>query len=290
MHYLSPLRYPGGKADFAPYLARLAAAQSPRVSEYAEPFAGGAGAALRLLVDEEVNVIYINDLNPGIAAMWESAIQQSERFAQRIRVQVADLDAWHAAREIYLAPGSHDRFELGFATFLLNRWNRSGIITARPIGGLEQTGNWKIDARFNRLNLADRVEFIGGFEGRIRLTQLDARAFLDFLEAEHPKALTYVDPPYLAQGDSLYFDSLTAADHRELAAKLGKSALRWFLTYDVDERVTAELYGGRRCVEFSIAHTAQKQHVGTEYAIYSDSLTIPDYDIIKRAAARGVTA
>jgi len=47
MRYLSPLRYPGGKARLAPYLARLISAQTIVPQHYAEPFAGGAGAGWR---------------------------------------------------------------------------------------------------------------------------------------------------------------------------------------------------------------------------------------------------
>lgn len=290
MYYISPLRYPGGKAELAPYLARLAAAQFPRVREYAEPFAGGAGAALRLLADEHVQTIHINDLNPGIASMWSAIVNEPSHFAARIRGQVADLDAWHVARSIHLDPVASEPFELGFATFLLNRWNRSGIINARPIGGLTQDGPWKIDARFNREDLARRVEFIGEYASRIRVTQLDARDFIGRLETEHPTALTYVDPPYLAQGDDLYYDSLTSADHNELAMQLRRSNLRWFLTYDVDLRITQELYPDLRCAKFRIAHTAQRQHVGREYAIFGRSTVVPDLDILRRAQADWITA
>jgi DNA adenine methylase len=288
MYYLSPLRYPGGKGELAPFLARLARAQAPRVTEYAEPFAGGAGAALRLLADEEVQVVHLNDLNPGIAAMWEGAVYEAQRFAERIRRQPADIDSWHRARQIYITPDEYDRFELGFATFLLNRWNRSGIIAARPIGGLKQTGNWKIDARFNRENLAQRVEQLGEYQTRINVTQLDAREFIKLLEAEHPRALTYVDPPYLTQGEDLYFDSLAARDHDALAAQLRESDLRWLLTYDADERVTEELYLGLRCAEFRIAHTAHTQHIGVEYVVFGSKTLIPDLDIINRGDARWV--
>lgn len=290
VYYLSPLRYPGGKRELAPYLARVARAQIPRVREYAEPFAGGAGAALHLLADELVQVIHINDLNPGIASMWEAVVEQPAEFARRIRQQDANLTAWHAARAIYLDPARQDRFELGFATFLLNRWNRSGIITARPIGGLTQNGHWKIDARFNRDDLAQRVEFIGEYGPRIHVTQLDARDFIARLEREHPAALTYIDPPYLSQGEDLYYDSLASDDHATLAKQLRESPLRWLLTYDVDIRITRELYPKFRCAEFQIAHTAQKQHVGSEYAIFGRKTAVPDLEILRGGDAKWVTA
>ncbi|GAB4082813.1 DNA adenine methylase [Modestobacter muralis] len=288
MRYLSPLRYPGGKGRLAPYIARLLASQAPRPHAYAEPFAGGAGAALRLLVDEEVRAIYINDLNPGIAAFWRCVFEQTDAFAALIEAAPVDLDAWHAARAVYEQPEGHDDLELGFATFFLNRCNRSGILGARPIGGLDQAGRWKIDARFNRDNLAERVRLLGGYRERAHVSQLDARDFLRTLEAQGTDVLVYVDPPYLVQGEDLYLDSLRPDDHAELAAMLRDSRLPWFLTYDVHEQITTGLYGGLRTAEFDIAHTAQKQHVGAEYAVFSDELIVPGIDLMRRGESRWI--
>lgn len=290
MRYLSPLRYPGGKARLAPYLAALLRQQRPRPTAYAEPFAGGAGAALRLLVDEQVDTIHLNDLNPGVAAFWRAITTDPLTFARRVRTEPVDLDAWHAATATYQTPGPHDDLELGFATFLLNRCNRSGILDARPIGGLDQTGSWKIDARFNREALAARIETIGRYASRIHVSELDARPFIRGLEQRHDmeRVFMYVDPPYLGQGEHLYMDSLTLNDHQELATKLRSTRLKWLLTYDADPRITDELYSGLRCVEFDIAHTAQRQHIGIEYAVYSDSVSLTGQGLMRLGGSRWV--
>ncbi|MQA82636.1 MAG: DNA adenine methylase [Streptosporangiales bacterium] len=290
MRYLSPLRYPGGKGRLAPFVADLIRSQSRRPAEYAEPFAGGAGAALRLLVDEHVRRVHINDLNPGIAAFWRCVFFDTELFAKWIECKEVTLDAWHEHRATYESPHGKSDIEIGFAAFFLNRCNRSGILNARPIGGLEQEGRWKIDARFNRENLAHRVRSLGQYHRRVRVTQLDARDFLDSLDASIEEVLVYVDPPYLVQGDALYMDSLSEEDHAALASQLRRSNLQWFLTYDAHERVTSELYSGLRTVQFNIAHTAQVQHVGSEYAVFGDSLTIPAVDLVPRGQTRWITA
>ncbi|MGA5467142.1 DNA adenine methylase [Mycobacterium sp. NPDC050041] len=284
--YISPLRYPGGKARIAPFAAQLLAVQRPRARRYAEPFAGGAGSALTLLVGEHVDLIHINDLDPGIAAFWRCVFNQTKRFVRLVEDAELSIDAWHSAREIYLSPKRHSDLDLGFATFFLNRCNRSGILSARPIGGLEQTGQWGIDARFNRSELAERISFVGSFRRRVQLTELDARDFLDLLTPHRRELVAYVDPPYLGQGDKLYLDKLSEADHRDLAEKLRRSPLNWFLTYDSDDRVTDELYVNLRCAEFDIKHTAQVNHVGTEFVVFADNLFVPD-DLQVLATARG---
>jgi DNA adenine methylase len=276
MRYISPLRYPGGKARLAPYVAHLLARQRPRPRAYAEAFAGGAGAALRLLVDNEVDHIYINDLDPGVAALWRCIFNHTEDLAESVASEEVSVDAWHRHAEIYRNPAGKNDLELGFATFFLNRCNRSGILRARPIGGLDQKGDWKIDARFNRESLIGRIHYLGKFAERVTLSETDARIFIERLEPQRDDVLLYVDPPYLVQGDRLYLDSLTELDHQELADTLRVTSLRWLLTYDADKRITEELYKGFRCVEFSILHTAQIQRTGVEYAIFGNELILPE--------------
>lgn len=286
--YFSPLRYPGGKGRMAAYIAQLIRAQRPRPRVYAEPFAGGAGAALRLLVDDVVESIHINDLDPGIAAFWRAVFHETEAFTKRIETAEVTLAAWSRHRDTYLNPSGRSDLELGFATFFLNRCNRSGILTARPIGGLEQTGAWKIDARFNRTELQARVRYLGDFRYRVRISQLDARTFLRHLEQDRDQVLVYVDPPYIAQGDDLYLDKLSYRDHREIADLLTGSSLRWFMTYDCDVRITDDLYADLRCAQFNISHTAQRQHIGSEYAVFSDKLRVPNLDIFPKDHAEWV--
>ena len=189
MNYLSPLRYPGGKARPRPYFARLLASQSIDIETYCEPYAGGAGAGLFLLTEGHVDRLLINDLNPGVAAFWRACLTQSDAFIRPARQCRVDLDKWHTQRAIYTTPAGRDDLELGFATYFLNRTNRSGILSARPIGGLEQTGRWKIDARFNKPDLIARINALAATPTRstsgsnqqltsfLRLTVDGARSF-----------------------------------------------------------------------------------------------------------------
>ncbi|MBV7432457.1 DNA adenine methylase [Dermabacteraceae bacterium TAE3-ERU5] len=264
--------------------------QSPRPTIYAEPFAGGAGAALRLLIDEQVRSVRINDLSPGIAAFWRCVFYDTERFARQVETAVVDLEHWEQARQVFQSPSDRTDLELGFATFFLNRCNRSGILTARPIGGMNQTGKWKIDARFNRVDLAERVRRLGQYRRRVEVSQLDGRDFMKTLEHLGQDAFAYVDPPYIVQGEGLYLDSLSPDDHRLLAEQLRESPTPWMLTYDVSERITEELYSGLRMARFNIAHTAQRQHIGTEIVVFSERLYVDSIRLLKAANASWVSA
>jgi len=285
MRYLSPLRYPGGKAKLAPFFERVIRQQTVRPKHYAEPFAGGAGAALRLLVDGVVTSIHLNDINPGIASFWRCVFQEGERFARAIESAEVTLETWRSAQETYLDPETADSFDLGMATFFLNRTNRSGILTAGPIGGLEQTGNWKIDARFNKESLAARVRLLYSFRRSVSLYELDALDFLEEIEPLQTEALVYVDPPYIQQGDDLYMHAFDMDAHRQLSKQLTETSLPWVLTYDVDKKISDELYNEHRLATFDISHTAHVQHVGSEYVVFSPKLKLPDMQVTARAAA-----
>lgn len=286
MRYLSPLRYPGGKARLAPYLARLINSQDPQPRQYAEPFAGGAGAALHLLRDGVVDYIHLNDLNPGIAAFWRASLDLPHQFCHQIRTVPLTIDEWHRQAEIYSDPSGRDDFELGFATFYLNRTNRSGILSARPIGGFEQDGRWKMDARFNREALCTRIQAIADIRHRIFVTEYDGLDFLNGLQDVAKDVFVYADPPYLVQGEGLYLHAFDAQAHLELATLLSRAEFPWILTYDDDPRITDLLYGEGRCATFDIAHTAHRQHVGTEAVIFSEHLIVPDLEITAGRVAR----
>lgn len=273
MRHLSPLRYPGGKARLTPFLGELIAAQSPQPATYFEPFAGGAGAALKLLALEKVDRIVLNDLDPGIAAFWRILFHQTDELVDRIKRCRISVRQWGIQREIYKA-GTGSDLELGFATFYLNRVNRSGILLARPIGGMEQTGTWKIDARFNKPQLIDQINRVSKYRNRVELRNEDAISILDTFDSEAENCFLYVDPPYLKQGGFLYMDNLTWDDHVKLAESLRSNHKTWMLTYDADRRVADDLYPNNRKATFGIAHTAAEQHIGQEVVVFSDGLDV----------------
>lgn len=257
----------------APILAALIRGQPNRCDTYVEPFAGGAGAALRLLYNEYVERIVLNDLDRGVAAMWRAIFKQNDEFIFLLDRTPVTIASWHQQRAIFESASPPGDLELGFATFFLNRTNRSGILNARPIGGLTQSGPWKIDARFNKEDLTARISMLGRFRSRVELLEEDGvEVVAAYLRDK--KAFIYVDPPYIDKGSDLYLDTLEWADHRRLARELQRRMGQWMLTYDNDLRVPRELYLGRRFVAFDIAHTAAKQHIGKEIAVFSDELDL----------------
>jgi DNA adenine methylase len=270
---ISPLRYPGGKGSLYSKLKLLVRANNLSQGTYVEPYAGGAGAALALLVTGQVQKIVINDLDPAVHAFWASLVSEPDRFSER--VQRADLTVreWSRQKEIYLG-GASDLFELGFATFYLNRTNRSGVLNGGPIGGMDQTGNYKIDARFNKDALAERMRVIGLHAHRISVTNDDGMKVIRKY-ARRPNSFIYADPPYFDKAGSLYLNSFGTNDHAKLAECLnGYADTRWVLTYDNVPQVHS-LYSDRRSALFSLNYSAHRVVKAQEIMVFSDELTVP---------------
>ena len=230
----SPLRYPGGKGILYPLLSNIIHLNGFSLRGYAEPFAGGAGLALPLLVNFYVSDIYLNDIDPAIWSFWHAILHNTEDFVKRIERTEISTEEWYRQREIYRNTGDHDPVELGFAAFFLNRTNRSGIIkSGGVIGGSKQEGKYKVDCRFNKTDLIRRIRRIAKYRDRIHLYSMDGIQFIDHAESICPnKTFFCIDPPYFHKGASLYTSFYSENDHQKLADSVLRLAGKWVVTYD----------------------------------------------------------
>jgi len=285
MPYLSPLRYPGGKSLLAQFVAEVLG-RLPNIKHYMEPFAGGAGAALRLLFDKHVSSVTIVDSDPAVAAFWRNAVHRSNELIERLENCQVDIDTWHIQYEVLMNPDRHDDLDLGFATFFLNRTNRSGILRARPIGGLQQDGPWRLDCRFNKSNLVPRLQRIAQYSSQINVFEGEALNLLaDTEEFRRKHTFVYIDPPYLTRSSDLYLDEMSYAGHQEIAQLLREEFQFWMASYDIDERVTTELYPHSRILTFALRHCASRTHVGIEQIAFSNACVLDDSIRYPKAAA-----
>ena len=277
--YYSPLRYPGGKAALADLLAQAMAVNGLCRPTYFEPFAGGAGAALRLLSDDVVSEVHLNDLDPRIEAFWKAALNYSDRFIEMIQSVPVTVEEWRRQWEICQRGDAHDTFELGFATFYLNRCNRSGVIDgAAPIGGYRQTGEWTIGARFYRETLSARVQALRNLRERIHVTGLDAEQFLvERLPRGRARGsvFVYLDPPYHGRGGRLYMNSYNDQDHRRLSYYLRRQKrLKWMASYD-DSSFIRTLYSSCLLTTNSLQYSLHRKRTAQELLIMPTHLRHP---------------
>jgi DNA adenine methylase len=286
MSFNTPLRYPGGKGRLTQYMGRVIEMNGILDGHYVEPFAGGAGIAISLLFLEYVRKIHLNDVNPSVHAFWEAVLEHTEDLCRLIVDTPITMDEWHRQRAVQRQADKVSVLDLGFSTFFLNRTNRSGIISGGVIGGKEQTGAWKLDARFNKLGLINRIERIAAYRSRISLMRMDAAAFIrDYLPTISDKALVYLDPPYYLKGQGLYQNHYRHEDHAEIA-ELVRFAIRqrWIVSYD-NHIAIRELYCGFRQEEFGLHYSANNRFRGSEIMIFQDTLNTPDKVQPSRAAA-----
>jgi DNA adenine methylase len=273
-YFYSPLRYPGGKSSLFSFFGSLIEKNSLHHVQYVEPYAGGAGAALALLILGKVDSIVINDLDRAVYAFWKAITEDTDHFIHRIRETPITIKEWYRQREVYRQKDI-DLFDLGFAAFFLNRTNRSGILEGGVIGGVNQTGKWLLNARFNKENLIHKIETIANHKQHIIVLNHDGLEVIRRY-ADEPTVLFYVDPPYYLKGSLLYLNSYNHNDHSRLADLLNSlSETRWILSYDNVPQVD-ELYSARaKKYEFSLYHHAHTSKPASEIMVLSDNLELP---------------
>jgi DNA adenine methylase len=274
--FTSPLRYPGGKAAIADFVKSVIVENSLADGQYIELYAGGAGVAWPLLFEEYVQSVVINDISRSLYAFWHSVLNDTDSLCKLIYDVSVTMHEWHYERSVQENQNNYSLLELGFSTFFLNRTNRSGILRGGVIGGKAQNGKWKLDARFNKEDLIERIQWIARYSSRIRLFNLDATYFIEkILPNLSRKALVYLDPPYYLKGHELYEDHYCHDDHVNLARVVSNQIRQpWIVSYDAVPEIM-ELYERFRYIQYDLKYSAQEKYTGTEIMFFADQIIMP---------------
>lgn len=233
MKSYSPLRYPGGKSQVYSQVLKTLELNSLVNCTYIEPFAGGAGIAIRLLFENKVKKIIINDFDKSIYSVWYSILFQTDELVELIRNTPITMEEWYKQKEIQKTKENIDLLTLGFSTFFLNRTNRSGIIKGGVIGGKNQNGNYKMNCRFNKIALIELIYKIVSFRDRIEIYNLDAMDFINKIKNQKNQ-FYFIDPPYFNNGKQLYTDFFKEDDHAYLCNYIKKNmkTKKFIISYD----------------------------------------------------------
>lgn len=270
-HFCSPLRYPGGKNCIFPFVSQLFYENGLIGSAYAEPYAGGAGLALRLLFGEFVERIYINDLDRSVFAFWTSILSRPDDFCRWIEDVEVTTDTWHKFKEMQSSASEAGLFDLAQSTFFLNRTNVSGVLKGGIIGGYEQKGKYKIDARFNKADLIARIQKISMFKSRIAVSNMDGLAFVRKMDSRQEDVFIYLDPPYFQKGSDLYMNFYMKRDHERLSKHVHKMKKKWMVSYDSHDFIL-NLYASKSRIRYRLSQSASNR-VGDEVLIFSEGLS-----------------
>lgn len=268
---VTPFRYPGGKAFLADLLQERILQADANIVTYAEPYAGGAGAAIELLARGAVQRVALNDFDRRLYAAWWAILNRSEEFIERIEATSLDMETWLRYQGVVDANRrDEDPFELGFATYFLNRTNHSGVIVgAGPIGGYKQTGKWLMDARWYPDTMIRRIRWISERRDSISLTNLDGLDFLKgFTNENAGRTFFFIDPPYVQAGAKLYFNAMNDLKHLDLAEFLtGPEAIpHWLLTYD-DCQLIQDAYSTASVEKLPVRYSLHRKRTEHEVCV-----------------------
>jgi DNA adenine methylase len=282
----TPLRYPGGKARFAPFVSDLMRRNDLVGGHYLEPYAGGAGVALQLLFDGYAEEVHINDADPAIYDFWIAATEFTNDLIYMVRNEPITMAAWRHWRSVMFKELDAAPLERGFATLFMNRCNRSGILKGGVIGGKNQDGNYTLDARFKREVLVTRLSRIGEHASRIHVYGEDALSLLKRCHKFLPKkSLVYLDPPYYVKGQGLYRNFYEHDDHVAIAGLMQSSKfLRpWLVSYDNVEEIRV-MYPYAQTLRYGLNYTAQRRYQGSEIMFFASELRVEEADAPQLAA------
>lgn len=265
---LSPLRYPGGKSKIYDKVKTLVENNALGDKTYVEPFAGGFGIGIGLLNDGIVQTAILNDFDPHIYHFWSAVFYHTDNLLQKIMDTPITLEERDRQKTIY-TDGAADDISDGFATLFLNRVNFSGIINGGPIGGFSQSSTYKIDCRFNKVEIGKKIQKIASLRDRIELYNCDASELIaQFLHERILTSFFNIDPPYVKKGRKLYTNYFVEEDHRNLERTITRhlDKTRWIMTYD-DCELIRDIYKDYNMIEYEIQHNAGGSVQGKEIVI-----------------------
>lgn len=274
----SPLRYPGGKAAFSPFITKIIEHNGILGGHYFEPYAGGAGIALDLLFQNRVSHIHINDADPAVYAFWISVTEHSPELLRLLELTPINMEEWFKWRSVMCEDSKSSVVEKGFATLFMNRTNRSGILNAGVIGGKNQNGKYKIDTRFKKDVIAARIEKIAKHADSISVYCKDSLNLLKSISSLLPeKSLIYLDPPYYVKGKGLYRNYYKHDDHVAIAELLQSKEFRrsWVVSYDNTKEICS-MYQTSQSLDYNLNYSAQKKYKGNEIMFFANNLIIPE--------------
>ena len=282
MNY-STLRYPGGKSKIAPLIRLIIEKTGSSDITYIEPFAGGAGVALSLLIEGVVDQVVINDYDKAIYSFWRALKEAPQELIDLIEHTPLTIDEWKHQKDIYSTQNKRYSVELGFAAFYLNRTNRSGILSAGPIGGYNQTGNYGMDARFNRDALIGRIQEIAKYKSQIVVYNKEIRSFISGVIPKYQaNAFVYFDPPYFENGQRLYKNFFSPTDHTDIALSIINGVnCPWVITYD-DVPELRGIYSNYVQRRYNLNYSAANKGKGSEIIIFKDSYLLPPSDEVRK--------
>ncbi|RHW49693.1 DNA adenine methylase [Bombilactobacillus bombi] len=280
----SLLRYPGGKSQLTNFVKHLLEINNNR-KIYAEAFAGGFGLALNLLFNNNVETVLLNDYDPSIFSLWYNILNNPDELIYKIEHTEVSVKEWHNQRNIHLKTQNNPySLDNAYSTLFLNRTNVSGIINGGPIGGMNQSGKFKIDCRFKKDVLINKTLNICKYKDSIILSNLDANVFINKELTQYKSEDTFIfyDPPYYKQGKNLYMSFVNKEEHAKLSKNIiSKYNYNWITTYDIEPEIYKLYSKNSQAYEYSLNYSANRKRKAKEYLFANLNTKIESFDKVE---------
>lgn len=258
----SPLRYPGGKSDFAPTAFEIISRSKLSGYPVVEPYAGSAAVSIGLLNSGIIPKATLVERDPLVFSFWSALLEHTDELIERFINLPITIKTWHKFRPLMSVdkPTKGNVVDLGLAGLFFNRANFSGILNAGPIGGMQQASEYTIDCRTNKDEIVIRLLSVATLANKLTIHFGDAIKFIEKYR-HRDDCLFYIDPPYFVKGELLYRHHYKLGEHKALAKSLAAAKFPWFLSYD-DHHVIEFLYEDfyLRRIKFQYSAHSPKNH------------------------------
>jgi len=265
----SILRYPGGKRKSILTFTEYLFSNNSNIDILVEPFAGSASFSIALLEHGLVKNIALSDLDELVASMWKVIFSDdAQKLANKIRKAKIDVDTWKKIK----SSSPSKLIDKAFKCIYLNRTSFSGILRqeAGPMGGHQQTGLYKIDCRFNKARIADRICELSKLQDKVLFIEAQCykSTILQMNEIANKSNVNlnifwYFDPPYYYKANKLYRHFFNHNDHVELQNILLENSFKWqwLLSYDDAQEITDLYSDNYKCMHLNTMYTAASKGI-----------------------------
>ena len=203
---------------------------------FREPFTGGGIVSLNMLESDRAKRVWINDLDPAVAALHTAVLHEPDAFKAAVpALDEITLDRVLEARARVEAR-SVEGVELARECLIKQRAAYQGMAERpmpRDIEALRK--RWNTETIKQRITVAHGI-----LRGRVehdKCTSLDFSAVI----AAPGMCFIYADPPYPGPGEDLYKFSFGPEQHEALRHALHATDQPWLLSYN-DHPLVRDLY------------------------------------------------
>jgi DNA adenine methylase len=265
----TPLRYPGGKSRAA---AQLYKWFPSNISEYREPFVGGASMALYFSQLNPDIPVWINDKYEYLYNFWVTLQEHGDElsdvlYAIKLAHPTADL-----AKELFNKSKEEiseaDPFRQAVLFWILNKCSYSGLTENSAFSETASNQNFTLRGAANLKKYQDII-------AEWTITNYDYTDPLFDNQYSDENVFVFLDPPYKI--NSYLYGSKAELhkdfDHQHFIDSCKACPYKWMVTYNVDEEIENG-YEGYQQRYFSITYGMQHRENNKK-----NELLVTNYDV-----------